>query len=86
MRSCLHIKCKKSVTDDLMACRPHWMQLPADIRKGLMRAKSNIKREKNKVVEVPENVPLMKAVAGQAHQYWADLDKPSVPEKKNAAT
>lgn len=86
MRSCLHVKCRKSVTDDLVACRPHWMQLPADIRKGLMRAKANIKMQGTKPVEVPENKPLMKVVSDQAHQYWADFDKQTTPEKSNAAT
>lgn len=77
MKVCLHAKCRKTVTDDLVACRPHWMQLPDEIRKGLVRAKATTKNQGRGLIEIPENEPLMKVVTGQAHDFW---------EKNNAAT
>lgn len=80
MRTCLHGRCGKQVTDDFVACRPHWLQLPVDIRKGLVRASAHNKTVNRKVTQVPENEVLMKAVSGQALEHWKSL------EKKNASS
>lgn len=74
MKGCIHVKCRKTVTDDLVACREHWLQLSVDIRKGLVRAKAHIKRDGKNVVEVPENKPLMKVCREQALKFWETRD------------
>lgn len=73
MKVCIHENCRVKITDDQVACRQHWTQLPVDIRKGLVRAKEHVRMEGKKVVKVPENTGLMDICKLQAHDYWKTL-------------
>ncbi len=76
MKNCLRTSCKETVTNDMFTCRKHWLELPATIRKGLVRASAQVRKNAmGTAVEVPENEVLMKAVRGLATEHWKMMDR-----------